>query len=89
MNDLLLSILNVDLTKFGGDLSMSLTEVLPEVESLSRLDKIRLMQFLARDLERDDGGLIRSGQSYQLPSPDQSFRAAAALQALENDKGQP
>ncbi len=32
---------------------MSLAEVLPEVQSLSRLDKIRLIQFLAQELERD------------------------------------
>jgi hypothetical protein len=34
---------------------MFLVEVLPEVQSLSRLDKIRLIQFLAQELERDDG----------------------------------
>jgi hypothetical protein len=69
---------------------MSLAEVLPEVESLSRLDKIRLIQFLAHDLEREDGGLIEPGRSYPLPSPDRAFRAAAVLlRALEQDKGQP
>ena len=31
---------------------MSLTEVLPEVQALSQLDKIRLIQFLAEELER-------------------------------------
>jgi hypothetical protein len=69
---------------------MSLTEVLPEVQSLSRLDKIRLIQFLARELERDADGLIEPGRSYPVSSPDQAFAAAAALlQALEEDKGQP
>jgi hypothetical protein len=69
---------------------MSLAEVLPEVESLSRLEKIRLIQLLAQDLERQDGGLIEPGRSYPLPSPDRAFSAAAALlQALEHDKGQP
>jgi hypothetical protein len=28
---------------------MSLTDVLPEVQTLSRLDQIRLMEFLARE----------------------------------------
>jgi hypothetical protein len=69
---------------------MSLAEVLPEVESLSRLDKIRLIQVLAQQLERDPGDLIEPGRSYPLPSPDRAFTAAAALlQALEEDKGQP
>jgi hypothetical protein len=69
---------------------MSLVEVLPEVQSLSRLDKIRLIQVLAQDLERDDGALIESGRSYPVWSPDRAFTAAATLlHALEEDKGQP
>jgi hypothetical protein len=69
---------------------MSLAEVLPEIRSLSRLDKIRLIQFLAQELERDDGSLIESDRSYPVWSPDRAFTAAAALlRALEEDKGQP
>jgi hypothetical protein len=68
---------------------MSLSEVLPEVQSLSRLDKIRLIQLLAREIEQDDIGLIEPGRSYPISSPDQAFSAAAILlQALEKDKGQ-
>jgi hypothetical protein len=67
---------------------MSLADVLPEVQSLSRLDKLRLIQFLAQDLEREDG-LIEPGRSYPVWSPDRAFTAAAALlQALDEDKGQ-
>jgi hypothetical protein len=43
---------------------MSLTEVLPGVQTLSRIDRIRLIQFLALELERDEGGLIEPGRSY-------------------------
>jgi len=69
---------------------MSLTEVLPEVQALSRLDKMRLLQFLAQELERDESGLIEAGQSYPIWSPDRAFSAAAALlEALEEDKVQP
>ena len=69
---------------------MSLAEVLPEIQSLSRLEKIRLIQVLAQQLERDDSGLIQPGRSYPVSSPDRAFAAAATLlQALENDKGQP
>lgn len=54
---------------------MSLGEVLPEVQSLSRMDKIKLIQFLAQELERDESGLI------------EPFTAAAVLlQALEDDR---
>ena len=69
---------------------MSLTEVLPDVQTLSRLDKIRLIQLLARELEQDEGCPIEPGRSYPVWSPDQAFTAAAALlQALEEEKGQP
>ncbi len=69
---------------------MSLTDLLPEVQTLSRLDKIRLVQFLARELEREEEGLIEPGRSYPVWSPDRAFTAAAALlQALEDEKGQP
>jgi hypothetical protein len=63
---------------------MSLTEMLPEVRSLSRLDKIRLIQFLAHELEQDESSLIEPGRSYPVWSPDRAFTAAAALlQALQ------
>jgi hypothetical protein len=68
---------------------MSLSEVLTEVQSLSRLDKIRLIQFLARQLEQDASSLIEPGVSYPISSPDRAFSAAAVLmQALEEDKGE-
>lgn len=86
----LFPLLKGDPLDFVEVLAMSLAEVLPEVQSLSRLDKIRLIQFLAQELEREAGGLIEPGRSYPLPSPDRAFTAAAALlQALEEDKGQP
>ncbi|HKI36627.1 MAG TPA: hypothetical protein VKA46_32520 [Gemmataceae bacterium] len=67
---------------------MSLTDVLPEVQTLSRLDKIRLIQLLAQELERDEEGLIEPGRSYPVWSPDRAFTAAAALlQALEDESG--
>jgi hypothetical protein len=69
---------------------MSLTEMLPEVRSLSRLDKIRLIQFLAQELEHDESDLIEPGRSYPVWSPDRAFTAAEALlQALEEERGQP
>lgn len=66
---------------------MSLADVLPEIQPLSRLDKIRLIQILAQDLERDDACAIDSGVSYPVWSPDRAFSAASVLlQALEEDK---
>ncbi len=69
---------------------MSLAHVLPEVQSLSRLDKIRLIQILAQELERESEAVIEPGRSYPLPSPDRAFTAAAALLgALEEAKNNP
>jgi hypothetical protein len=40
--------------------------------------------------EHDEENLIEPGRSYPIWSPDQAFSAAAALlQALEEEKGQP
>jgi hypothetical protein len=65
---------------------MPLKQVLSEVQTLSRLDKIRLIGLLAQDLERDEEGLTGPGRSYPVWSPDRAFSAAAALlQALEED----
>ncbi len=69
---------------------MSLAEVLPDVQSLSRLDKIRLIQIVAQGLEQDESGVIEAGQSYPVWSPDRAFSAAATmLEVLESEKGKP
>lgn len=68
---------------------MSLVEGLPDVQSLSRLDKIRLIQFLAQELERQNAETIEPNRTYAVWSPDREFVAAdALLQALEDDKKQ-
>jgi hypothetical protein len=68
---------------------MSLPDVLPEVQALSRVDKLRLIQFLAHELERDENDLIEPGRTYPVWSPDRAFSAAATLlQALEDEKVQ-
>jgi hypothetical protein len=67
---------------------MSFAEVLPEVRTLSRRDKIRLIQVLAQELEREESDLIEPGRCYPVWSPDRAFTAAdGLLQALENEKG--
>ncbi len=67
---------------------MSLAEVLPEVQTLSRLDKIRLLQILAQELEREESDLIEPNRSYPVWSPERAFTAAdAILEALDDEKG--
>jgi len=69
---------------------MSLTEVLPEVQTLSRLEKISLIEFLTQELERDKDSLIEPGRSYPVWSPDRAYSAASKLlQVLDEDKAKP
>lgn len=66
---------------------MSLTEVLPDVQSLSRVDKLRLIHYLAEELAWDESSLIEPEQSYPVWSPDSAFTAAAVMmQELEKTK---
>jgi len=51
------------------------------------MDKIRLTQLLAHELEQEDAGLIEPGRSYPVWSPDRAFAAADTfLQALDGER---
>jgi hypothetical protein len=64
----------------------ALAELIPEAKSLSRVDKLRLIQLLAEELAGDEGGHITADQSYAVWSPDSAFAAAdVMLQALANE----
>ena len=67
---------------------MSLTEMLPNINSLSRVEKLRLIQLLAQELaEGEDNPSIPVNQSYPIWSPDQAFAAAdTLLQTLSAEK---
>lgn len=68
---------------------MSLVEILPDVHSLSRDDKLQLVQVLVKDLEQETCDLIKAGATYYVPGLDQEFKAAAVmLEALEEYKEQ-
>lgn len=59
---------------------MSFLELLPEVQALSRLDKLRLIRLLAEDLAQSEEAMpLKPGQEYPLWSPDRAFDAAAVL----------
>jgi hypothetical protein len=69
---------------------MSLAEILPNVQNLSRVDKLRLIQFLAQELAAGEGDpSLAAGQPYPVWSPDQAFAAAETLlQILRTEQGQ-
>ena len=59
---------------------MSLSELLPMVQTLPRADKMRLIQFLVVDLAREEGvPLVEVGTPYPIWSPYDAFGAAATL----------
>ena len=63
-----------------------LAELIPEAKSLSRVDKLRLIQLLAEDLAGDESGEINANQTYAIWSPDSAFNAAdTMLRALANE----
>ena len=59
---------------------MSLVELLPNIHTLPRADKLRLIQFLAQELaEAETSPLLEAGREYPVWSPDQAFTAAEIL----------
>ena len=59
---------------------ITLTEIIPAVCMLSALDKLRLIRILAEELEGAKEILpFESGKTYYLPTPYNSYGAAAVL----------
>lgn len=62
---------------------MSFTELLPQVQELSKIDKLRLMQFLATELVKaEDQTFFVEGQAYPIWSPYHCSAAANTLMGL-------
>ena len=65
---------------------MSLSELLPMLQTLPRADKMRLSHFGVVDLARDEGvPLIEVGTSYPTCPPYDAFGAAASLLKMLNE----
>ena len=59
---------------------MSFVEMLPIVRSLSRIEKLQLIQLLADDLaQSEESTPLMAGQVYPLWSPDRAYEAADTL----------
>jgi len=67
---------------------MSLNELIPEVKTLTRTDKMHLMQFILIALAQDEGiPLFTPGAEYPIWTPLNAFGAAETLgQMLEEHK---
>jgi hypothetical protein len=63
----------------GGD-AMSLAELLPSVQALSRADRLRLIQFLIAELAREERVFpLMDDKSYTVWTPYDAFGAAATM----------
>jgi len=72
---------------FCGEI-MTLSELLPTIQSLPRADKLRLIQLLAADIAREEG-FAREVADKTVPiwSPHDSLAGAATLlRVLDEDK---
>ncbi|MBI3764475.1 MAG: hypothetical protein HY260_21760 [Chloroflexi bacterium] len=59
---------------------MSLTEILPALHELPRVDKLRVIQFLVIELAKDEGvNLLEPNKAYPVWSPYNAFEAASVL----------
>lgn len=69
---------------------MTLSELLPTIQSLPRADKLRLIQVLAADVARDEGvALDVAGKTVPIWSPHDSFEGAATLlRVLDDNKAE-
>jgi hypothetical protein len=68
---------------------MSMTELMPVLQTLSRADKLRVIQFLAQDLARaEDSSPLEAGKSYPVWSPYDAFDAAVTLAKLLEAEGE-
>jgi len=70
--------------------NMSIAEVLPTVRSLSRADRLRLIQIVAQELAEDEASLIEPNREYPIWSPYDAHDAAATLlRILGEEKSTP
>ena len=63
------------------------TELLKSLHTLSRADKLYIMQVLISELTQEETNLIKPDQSYPVWSPYDAFDAAnSMLEVLEKEK---
>jgi hypothetical protein len=61
---------------------MTYTEVLQTLKTLNHIDKIRVIQFLANEVAREEDVFFEEGKTYDIFSPYESYEAAGQLRKL-------
>lgn len=66
---------------------MEMTQILPELRKLKRVEKLYIMQVLVSELAQEESELIQPGVSYPIWSPYDAYDAAATmLKVLQESK---
>lgn len=69
---------------------MTVAELFPTLRRLTRIEKLRVMQFLVTELAREEEPTLESGATYSVCSPLNSHEAAHTLaQLLESEQPKP
>jgi hypothetical protein len=60
---------------------MTLTDILPSLQKLSHFEKVKVIQFLATELTKDEqtSDLLEDGKTYEVWSPYNAFSAEKVL----------
>jgi hypothetical protein len=67
---------------------MSIAEIVPAVQQLSRREKFQLAQLLLEDLSREDlPAMFKEGQVYPIYTPEHAPAAAAQLAQILMEEG--
>ncbi len=64
---------------------MTLNELLPSLQTLPRVDKLRLIQLLAEDVASEEGIALGDAGAYPVWSPYEAFDGAATLLRVLGD----
>jgi hypothetical protein len=66
---------------------MTLSELLPDLQALSRADKLRVIQMMAEDVAREEGvGAAEVSRAYPIWSPYDAFDGANQLLRALNEE---
>jgi len=65
---------------------MTITEILPTLKALNHKDKIRVIQFLANEIAKEEEVFFEEGGNYKVWSPYDSYEAAEQLRNLLEGK---
>ncbi|MEO8606631.1 MAG: hypothetical protein ABI690_02015 [Chloroflexota bacterium] len=67
---------------------MTVENLIPTLREFSRADKLRAIQFLAAELEKEETLTLKPGTEYAIWSPYDAYEAAQALQQLLDEHNQ-